>query len=64
MHQAQCSEEIMMYHGMLQRAGSIFADNQRRAAVSINVVRAILRIVFEDEDGRVVPVRAMRDGIH
>ena len=46
-----------------ERQRRIFADQKRDAAVGIDVVGAVLGVVFEDEDGGVVPVRAMRNGI-
>src|ERR1700728_3902652 len=32
--------------------------------MGVDVVRAILRVVFEDKDGGVIPVRTMRNSIH
>ena len=37
-------------------------DDQGGRAVRVNVVGAVLRVVFDDEDGRVLPVGTFRDG--
>ena len=29
----------------------------------VDMIAAVLRVVLEDEDGRVIPVRAVRDGV-
>ena len=47
----------------LRRARRIFADDQGGGAMRIDVVGAILRVVFEDENGGVVPIRAVRNRI-
>ena len=36
----------------------------RGVAVGIDVISAILRVVFEDEEGGVVPVGTVRDGVY
>src|SRR5271165_4724736 len=42
----------------------ILADDQSSAAMGIDVVGAILGVVLQDEDGCVVPVRAVRYGVN
>src|SRR5690242_9493580 len=44
--------------------GRVSADDQSDAAVGVDVVGAVLRVVFEDEDGGVVPVGAVGDGFN
>jgi hypothetical protein len=39
----------------------VLADDERDAAVRVHVVGAVLRIVFKDEEGRVVPEGRVRD---
>ena len=41
----------------------ILADDQRQGAVRIHVIRSVLRIVLDNEDRRVIPVRAVGNGI-
>src|ERR1035438_5331190 len=41
----------------------VFADNHTQAAMRIHVVGTGLGIVFEDEKGRIVPKRRVRDGL-
>ena len=48
---------------MRLRERGIFADDQRDAAMGVDVVGTVLRVVFEDEDRGVVPVRAVGDGV-
>jgi hypothetical protein len=47
----------------LRRARRILADDEGDGAMSVDMIGAVLRVVFDDEDGSVVPVRAVRDGI-
>src|ERR1019366_1089578 len=44
-------------------ARRILADDQGDRPMSVNVVGAVLRIVFDDEDGGVVPVGTVGDGV-
>src|ERR1700722_19401926 len=37
--------------------------NIERGALIVDVVRAVLRVVFDGEDDGVLPIRRMRDGI-
>ena len=41
----------------------VLADDERDAAMRVHVVGAVLGIVFEDEEGRVVPEGRVRDSI-
>ena len=50
--------------GLLCGERRIFADDETGAAVGIHVVGTVLGIVFEDEESGVVPIRAVRDGVH
>ncbi len=52
--------ELMVNLRMVRASWRIFADHQRDAAMSVNMVRAILRVVFQDKDRRVVPVGTVR----
>ncbi len=49
--------------GMRLRERGIFADDQRDAAMGVDVVGTVLRVVFENENGGIVPVRAVGDGV-
>ena len=44
-------------------ARSVLADDQRDGSMSVDMVGAVLGIVFENEDGSVFPVGAVRDSI-
>src|SRR5439155_24221127 len=44
-------------------APGIRADDLDRGAVAVNVVLAGLTVVLDNEDRRVLPVRAVRDGV-
>jgi len=46
-----------------RRVRRIPADDKGNRAVGVDVVATVLRVVFEDEDGGVVPVGAVRNGI-
>src|SRR5205085_8678729 len=41
----------------------VCADEERDGAMTVNVVRAVLRVVFDYEDSGVFPVRTVRDGL-
>src|ERR1035437_10586989 len=47
----------------LRRARRVFADHEGSGAMGIDVIGAVLRVVLDHEDGSVVPVRTMGDGI-
>src|SRR5216684_4664302 len=47
----------------LRRVWRIFADDEGGRSMGIDVIGAVLRVVFEDEDGGIVPVGTMRNGI-
>ncbi len=40
------------------------AHNQRDAAMCVDMVGSILRVVFENEEGGIIPVGTMRDRLH
>src|SRR5580698_8072734 len=44
-------------------AWRVLADDESDGAVSVYVVAAVLSVIFEDEDGGVLPVGAVGDGI-
>src|ERR1700688_1486780 len=44
-------------------ARRVLTDDKSYGAVGIDVIGSILRVVFDYEDGSVVPVRTVRDGI-
>src|SRR5262249_42787979 len=45
-------------------ARGVLADDEGDAAVGIDMIVSILRIVFEDHDGGIVPVWTVGDGLH
>src|SRR5258708_34688252 len=47
----------------LRRTRSILADDQRGRSMSVDVIGAILRVVFDHKDGGVIPVDAVGNGI-
>src|SRR5215469_11436212 len=55
--------EVVVDEAMGVGGGGVFADDEGNAAMGIHVVGSILGVVFEDEDGGIVPVGAVGDGI-
>ena len=55
--------EGVVYERLRGGAGGVLADDEGDAAVGVNVVGAVLGVVFDYEDGSVVPVRAVGDGL-
>lgn len=55
--------EAMIHKRALGRARRIFADHQRRGTVGIHVVGAILGVIFNNEDDRIIPVGATRQSL-
>src|SRR5206468_3928710 len=55
--------EAMLDVGLRRSSWRILADDEGDRTMRIDVVGAILRVIFEDEDGSVIPVRAVRDGV-
>src|SRR6266436_5657918 len=41
----------------------IFTDDQGSRSMRVDMIGAVLRVVFDDEDGGVVPVGTMRNGV-
>ena len=62
-HHVDGGVEGVVDEGLGLRKWGIFADDERDAAMGIDVVGTILRVVFEDEDSGVVPIRATGDGV-
>src|SRR2546428_949180 len=54
----------MVHEGVLDGTGGILAYDKSYGAVRVDVIGAVLSIVFQNEDGRVIPVRTMGDGLH
>ena len=54
--------EVMIDEGLL-RVRRVFADGKGNRTMSIDVVGAVLRVIFDHKNGGVVPVGAVRDGI-
>src|SRR5206468_661906 len=46
----------------LGRSGRVLADDESDGAVGVDVVGAVLGVVFDDEDGSVIPVGAVGNG--
>src|SRR5579864_9027928 len=45
------------------QSGGVFADDERNGAMRVDVVSAILRVVFENKNGSVIPIWAVRNRI-
>src|SRR5580658_906245 len=54
----------MMVHKRRLRTRRILADHQCDRAMRIDMIGSVLGIVFHHEDGRIIPVRAMRYSFH
>src|ERR1700733_5017991 len=54
--------EIMVDECLLL-PGRIFADHESGRSMSVNMIGSVLRVVLQNEDGRVVPIGAVRNGI-
>ncbi len=49
--------------GLGRGAGRILADHEGNRSMSVDMIAAVLRIVFENEDSGVIPVETVRDGV-
>ncbi len=49
--------------GLGNGSGGILADDEGDGSMGIDVIGAVLGVVFENEDGGVVPIRAVGDGV-
>src|SRR6266850_746156 len=50
--------------GMRRRQRAVLADDECDAAVRVNMVGTILRIILKNEEGGIVPIRAVRDRVN
>ena len=53
--------EAVFHIGLGWGSRRILADDQSDRAMRIHMVRAVLGVVFQNKDGRVLPVRAVGD---
>ena len=51
-------------YGCSAVARRVFANEQRDAAMRIDMIGAVLRVVFHDENRGVLPVRTVRHRVH
>src|SRR5579871_4045589 len=63
MNHIDCRVKTVLDVGLRGASGRIFADYEGDRAMRIDVVGAVLGVVFEHEDGGIVPVRTVEDGI-
>src|SRR5580704_12933004 len=56
--------EMVVDERMLWGTGRVFADLEGDGPVGIHMISAVLRVVLENKDSRVVPVSAVRDRFH
>ena len=56
--------EMVVHERVIGRTGRILADHESDRAVSVDVIGAVLSVIFENENRRIVPVGTVRDRLH
>ena len=55
--------EAVVDVGLSGGARGILADYERDRSMGVDMIAAVLRVVFQNEDGGVLPIRAVGDGV-